>query len=201
MSHITRVREAERAVQTAKRILRQRDPWLALMIYRDTVISANGHSPTQLLIGRHVKTNLPTPSSAMRSWQSSPEDIRENDNKAKLSYARHYDRRHGARSLPSLLPGDEVRVKTPQQSNWSQKGVVSARADTPRSFVVQTPSGGVYRRNRRHLQATSESTIPPFDVEPGVTTLSPTELPSSLSPVPRRSDRRAIKPDRLIEMC
>ena len=197
--------EAERAVQTAKRILRQRDPWLALMIYRDTVISATGHSPTQLLIGRHVKTNLPTPSSALRSCQSSPEDIRENDNKAKLSYARHYDRRHGARSLPSLSPGDEVRVKTPQQSDWSQKGVVSTPADTPRSFVVQTPSGGVYRRNRRHLQATSESTIPPIDVEPsvepGVTTLSPTELPSSLSPVPRRSDRRAIKPDRLIEMC
>ena len=197
--------EAERAVQTAKRILRQRDPWLALMIYRDTVISATGHSPTQLLIGQHVKTNLPTPSSALRSCQSSPEDIRENDNKAKLSYARHYDHRHGARSLPSLSPGDEVKVKTPEQSDWSQKGVVSTPADTPRSFVVQTPSGGVYRRNRRHLQATSESTIPPIDVEPsvepGVTTLSPTELPSSLSPVPRRSDRRAIKPDRLIQMC
>ena len=180
--------EAERAVQTAKRILRQRDPWLALMIYRDTVISATGHSsPTQLLVGRHVKTNLPTPTSDLRSCQSSPEDIRENENKAKLSYARHYDRRHGARSLPSLSPGDEVRVKTPQPSDWSQKGVVSTPADTPRSFVVQTPSGGVYRRNRRHLQATSESTIPPIDVEPGVTTLSPTEFPSSLSPVPRRS--------------
>ena len=164
----------ELPVQTAKRIFRQRDPWLALMIYRDTVISATGHSPTQLLIGRHVKTNLPTPSSALRSCQTSLEDIRENDNKAKLSYARHYDRRHGVRSLPSLLPGDEVRVKTPQQSDWSQKGVVSIPADTPRSFVVLTPAGGVYRRSRRHLQtdASSESTIPPIDVEPSVSRMS-----------------------------
>ena len=71
--------EAERAVQTAKRILRQRDPWLALLLYRDTVISAAGHSPTHLLIGWHVKPNLPTPASDLRSCQSSPEDIREND--------------------------------------------------------------------------------------------------------------------------
>ena len=127
------------------------------------------------------------------SCQSSPEDIRKNDRgKNKSSYARHYDRRQGARSLASLLPGDEVRLKTPQHNDWSQKGVVSTPADTPRSIVVQTPSDGVYRGNRRQLQATdasSESTIPSIDVEPsvepGVITSSPTELPnlsSSLSP-------------------
>ena len=62
------------------------------------MISATGHIPTQLLIGRHIKTNLPTPLSALQSCQSSPEDFRENDNKAKLSYSRHCDHRHGARS-------------------------------------------------------------------------------------------------------
>ena len=76
------------------------------------MISATGHIPTQLLIGRHVKTNLPTPLSALQLCQSTPEDFRENDNKAKLSYCRHCDHHHGARSLLSLLPGDEVRVKT-----------------------------------------------------------------------------------------
>ena len=134
---------------------------------------AQPNSAVDRLIGRRVKTNLPTPPSALRSCQSSPEDIRENDNKAKLSYTRHYDRRHGARSLPSLSPSDEVRVKTPQQSDWSQKGVVSTPADTPRSFVVQTPSGGVYRRNRRHLQATSESTIPPIECRAGCHNVEP----------------------------
>ena len=98
------------------------------------MISATGHIPTQLLIGRHVKTNLPTPLSALQSCQSSPEDFRENDNKAKLSYSRHCDHRHGARSLLSLLPGDEVRVKTPQQSYWSQRGAAS----TPDGATIAT---------------------------------------------------------------
>ena len=88
-------REAEIAVQTAKRILCQRAPWLALLIYTDTVISDTGHSPTQVLIGRHVKTYLPTLPSNLRSCQSSTEDIRENDDNA-----RHYAPRQGARSLP-----------------------------------------------------------------------------------------------------
>ena len=103
--------EAESAVQTAKRLLRQGDPWLALLIYRNTIISAIGRSPTHLLVSRHVKTNLPTPPSILRSCQSSPEDIRENDNKAKLPYARHYDNnnrpraRLGLRLVISIQPG------------------------------------------------------------------------------------------------
>ena len=102
--------EAERAMQTAKRLLRQGDPWLALLINRNTIISATGRSPTQLLVSRHVKTNLPTPPSVLRSCHSSPEDIRENDNKAKLSYARHYDNnnkpRLGLQLVISIQPGD-----------------------------------------------------------------------------------------------
>ena len=182
------------------------------LIYRDTVMAATRHSPTQLLIGRHVKTNLPP--SGVQPCRSSDEEVREHDERAKRSYAHHSNRRHGVRSLPSLSPGDEV--KTPQQADWAEKGVVTTPADTPRSFMVETSSGAVYRHNRGHVQATGEGdppnqSIPPVPVdvslEPGVVS-DPPELPSSSTPVAqspglRRSARRGRgqKSDRLIEMC
>ena len=51
---------AERAVQTSKRILRQKDTLLALMIYRSSQHSSTGVSPAEQLMGRKIQTTLPT---------------------------------------------------------------------------------------------------------------------------------------------
>ena len=160
--------EAERAVYTAKQMLSQKDPWLALLVYRDTPIAATGASPSQLMMGRHLRTTLPVPSSTLEPIWPDRETILARDKRYKATTAENYDQRHGVRPLQPLQPGEPVLVKTDIQKGWKEKGIIRGEASTPRSYQVETQSG-VHRRNRRHLkqmpptamQPTTTATVPP----------------------------------------
>lgn len=58
---------------------------------------------------------------------------------------------HTAKDLDCLKEGDSVRVQPFDQSKiWKAAKVI--RPVSPRSYEVELESGGVVRRNRRHLR-------------------------------------------------
>ena len=133
--------EVERAVQTAKKIPKQPDPFLALMVYRATPVGPTKMSPCQLIMGRQIQTRLPTLTANLQPGWPDRETVQQNDQHAKESYRANFNRRHGVRPLQELRPGDHVLVKTDTDKTWSTPGTVTSEHGAPRSYIVQTPGG------------------------------------------------------------
>ena len=145
--------EAESAVKIAKRLLRQDDVFTAIMEYRATPIEATGLSPAEMMMGRKIRTLLPTLPKLLKPDWIERDDMRLRDQRYKERARDGYDRRNGTTPLSVLDRGDTVRIKTDSQKSWStDKGVVRDRDRDRRSYTVETRRG-TYRRNRRHLQA------------------------------------------------
>jgi hypothetical protein len=140
--------EAEQAVKTAKMILKQDDIFLALLTYRATPIPELGRSPAELAFNRRLRTTLPALPTTLKPREVDQESLRQRDAAFKQKQKKNHDRRHGARPLPELRPGDPVLFL--REGNKEKQPAVVLEKCAPRSYVLQTPSGNV-RRNRRHV--------------------------------------------------
>ncbi|KAL7849545.1 hypothetical protein SRHO_G00211680 [Serrasalmus rhombeus] len=144
---------AERGVQTVKLLLKKakadgKDPYLSLLNLRNTPLEDLGASPAQLLMGRRTKTRLPTPPQLLepRTVTSSVKQLLERRQRKQKEY---YDQ--GSKLLQKLQIGDSVRIWRDGTWNPAQ---VTALTEHPRSYVVRTPDGQQYRRNRKFLMKT-----------------------------------------------
>ncbi|KAK7906802.1 hypothetical protein WMY93_015414 [Mugilogobius chulae] len=130
------------------------------MTYRATPNSSTGASPAELLMGRKIRTTLPTLQDNLTPGWPDMDTIKQADATAKQKQAYFYNRRNGVRSLPPLNPGDTVLTKLEGQKLWAMPAVVQSASSTPRSYVVETAQGERYRRNRRHLLVTPSRATP-----------------------------------------
>ena len=137
--------EAERAVQTIKNLLtKAEDPYLALLAYRSTPLH-NGFSPAQLLMGRRLRTTVPTLRSLTGPVSPSQRGCQLKGKGHETGGTESFDKRHRAHVLSKLAPGQEVWV-----TDSKVTGTVVGTHTTPRSYMVDVPLGTV-RRNRHQL--------------------------------------------------
>ena len=162
--------QAERMVQTAKRLLTSsNDPFLALMSYRATPLPWCGFSPSELSMGRRIRTTVPQTTKYLTpDWHYLPEFRRKNT-EFKSKQKANYDSRHGVKESPTIPDDTEVWITTGSEP---VRGTVTARAEQPRSYQVETPTGGNVRRNRSQLtvvppdETSQESDPSPADARP-----------------------------------
>lgn len=204
----------ERQVQTVKNTMTKAkkdnmDINKALQCLRATPLDSHLPSPAELLLGRKIQTNLPT---KIRNQSLQKDEIyhrlqiRQDDQK------RYFDEKHST-NLPPLHKGQDVRVQNHETGRW-ERGSITNRRKEPRSYEVQTSSGHILRRNRRHLKPTQERGFMPShqhasrdilsDVQDHHTQNAQTEQTQSKSNTPSnhhqpyttRSGRTIKKPER-----
>lgn len=129
---------ADRAVQTAKRILRQKDPLLALMIYRSSPHSSTGVSPVELLMGRKIRTILPTLAKVLQPKWPNQQHIRAKDAVEKSKQAFHYNKRYDLKPLTPLQPGGPVLTRLDNQKTWSTPAEMAGEHTTERSYSMSS---------------------------------------------------------------
>ena len=134
-------------VKTIKGLLQSSsDPHLAVLSYRATPMSWCGLSPSELLMGRKLRTIPQTKSLLTPVWPYLPQ-FRKDNAQFKAKQKENFYKAHRVQVQAGLLQGSEVVVTSEAQP---VKGRVLQSAGTPRSYIVQTQSGEI-RRNQSQL--------------------------------------------------
>ncbi|KAK9708732.1 hypothetical protein QE152_g27045 [Popillia japonica] len=120
----------------------------------------------------------------------------------------YHDR--GTKVLTPLKEGDKVYYKKTPSSSWMPAKVTKV-GPSPRSFIVTSPEGIDYRRNRHHILKPNSTNDEPNNIQekkdpdekqdlsgtssPNLSNCIP-EKPSSSNGITTRSGRKIIKPRR-----
>ncbi|XP_021364173.1 uncharacterized protein K02A2.6-like [Mizuhopecten yessoensis] len=210
--------KSEQAVKTAKRLMKlaktsHKDPFLALLDFRNTPSQGMDSSPVQRLMNRRTKTLMPTKASLLKPEVQMSSNAKKQLKGVKERQAFYYNQT--AKNLKPLGNGEVVRIAPHEsmlnnQKTW-KRGVVKEQVNK-RSYDVTTEDGRTYRRNRRHLRLSKETFTPKvqdfgpnveMEKEPHVaqeshvetSLVSPPEAPPNMS-IRTRSGRQVALPSK-----
>ncbi|CAC5423834.1 unnamed protein product [Mytilus coruscus] len=197
---------AERFVQSVKKMLSKskqdgKDPYIAMLKYRNTPLE-NLDSPAQLLMNRRLRTTIPTIKNRLKPKCGNLKNTQRKIKQQKMNQKQYYDK--SSKPLPELQPNDTIRFQHNPKGKWDQ-GTVVRNNNTPNSYVIETPEGQIFKRNRKHLLKTKEDKIEQTSLEEANEN-NHNEFDNitdeqSLEPSFVRSERSVKKPTRLIEEC
>ena len=92
------------------------DPYMALLVWRNTPSEGLNLSPAQRMFGRRTRTQLPTTDRLLESVVGA-----RTDTARKIKQEKYYNQH--SHQLPPLQPGDVIRVKLHPDSRHHQKGI------------------------------------------------------------------------------
>ena len=112
-----------------------------------------------MLMGRRLRSILPTTDIQLKPSYHTPKLNKNKILESKNKQKRYFDK--GSHPLKDLNVGETVRIKR----DYKWKPALVVKQNDARSYTVATPDGGIYRRNRRHLLKTNETSIDNFDLD------------------------------------
>jgi len=147
-------------------------------------------SLSQLLMSKSIRTKLPVTIDYLKPKITKLSD---HQNKIKIKtdkMANYYNK--NTKTLKPLTAGEKVLFKVVPNGPWIN-GKINQIGKYPRSYIVQGEKGGIYRRNRKHLIASSltisKTNNYELDTQPN--------LNLNIDKKCTRSGRMIVKPKRL----
>ena len=151
---------AERSVRTIKNLMTKckqtgQDIDVALLHLRATPLGGKLPSPAELLLGRSLRTTLP---SHNLYRHPDADEVLDNLSRKQEKMKENHDRTAGP-NLPPLQVGQRVRVRDTRDQTWIPAKVTKV-GKQPHSYEVETPNGTMLRRNRSHLREVPSTNAP-----------------------------------------
>ena len=161
----------------------------ALLMLRATPIGNKMPSPAEILMGRQIATILPNRQAytdqEVKGWLQKRRDTAKE----------RYDLTARNETLPPLYPGQDVRIRDYVAKTWTP-GTIIEKCPEPLSYIVETPSGGKLRRNRKHLR---EANHVNQATQPQMAIATPDEGGSTVQVLHERPQREEAPPQENME--